>query len=54
MSRKHEDTSIPLYPLTIEEALKKVMNAGPIPEKASGTTPSTLTPPPAGTIAAGA
>ena len=39
--RKHEDTSICLYRLEIEESLKKVMDAGPMPEKkAEGTKPS--------------
>ena len=40
--RKHEDTSVSLHPLTIEEALKKAMDAGPLPKKkkAGDTKPS--------------
>ncbi|MCH7577095.1 MAG: hypothetical protein IH822_04795 [Chloroflexi bacterium] len=39
--RKHEDTSISLHPLTIDEALKKAMDAGPLPKKkAEDTKPS--------------
>ena len=33
MSKKHEDTSISLHPLTIDEALKKAMEAGPLPKR---------------------
>ena len=36
--RKHEDTSISLHPLTVEEALKKAMEAGPLPKKKAGDT----------------
>ncbi len=43
--RKHEDTSISLHPLTIDEALKKGMDAGPLPKKKAGDTkPSARSP----------
>lgn len=46
--RKHEDTSVSLHPLTIDEALKKAMDAGPLPKKkAEGTKPSAPLPSPA-------
>lgn len=32
-AKKHEDTSISLHGMTIEDALKKAMNAGPYPTK---------------------
>jgi len=35
--KKHDDTSIAI-PLTIEEALKRVVKAGPYPEEKKGTT----------------
>ena len=31
--RPHEHTAVTLHPLTIEEALKKAMDAGPYPEE---------------------
>jgi hypothetical protein len=37
---KHKDTAISLHPLSIEEALKIAMDAGPMPEKAEDTKPA--------------
>lgn len=42
---KHEDTSISLHPLTIDEALKKAMDAGPLPKKKAGDTKPSAPPP---------
>lgn len=36
--RKHEDTSVSLHPLTINEALKKAMDAGKGPSALPGST----------------
>lgn len=41
--RKHDDTSISLDGMTIEEALKKAIDAGPYPE-AKKTTPKRPSP----------
>lgn len=43
--RKHEDTSISLHPLTIDEALKKAMDAGPLPKKRAEDTKPSARPP---------
>ena len=36
-TKKHEDTSVSLHGLTIEEALKKAMDAGPYPKRPKKT-----------------
>ena len=43
--RTHKDTSVSLHPLTIEEALKKAMDAGPLPKKKAEDTKPSAPPP---------